>query len=249
MEPYYQDDYVTLFHSDYREALPAGLRADAVITDPPYGETSLGWDRWVTDWPDDMSRITDAMWSFGSMRMFFDNLTQFSQWKYSHEVVWEKHNGSGFAADKFRRVHEFATLWYRGDWADIRHEVPKVPGAVKRTVRRKERPPHTGEIAGTRYTSVDGGDLLMRSVIKVRSEHGRAVHPTQKPLAAVSPLIEYSVAPGGLVVDPFAGSGTTGVVARMLGRRAILCEAQEQYAEAAAQRLSQQTFDFAGLEG
>ncbi len=247
MKPYYQDDYVTLYHGDYRDHLADIPRADAVITDPPYGETSLGWDRWVTDWPDDASRIADALWCFGSMRMFFDRLTQFTQWKFSHEVVWEKHNGSGFAADKFRRVHEFATLWYRGEWGDLRHEVPKVPGAVKRTVRRKQRPPHTGEIAGTRYTSVDGGDLLQRSVLKVRSEHGRAIHPTQKPAGIVAPLIEYSVPPGGLVVDFFAGSGTTGVVARDMGRRSILFEVQERFAEKAAQRLSQQSFDFAAL--
>lgn len=249
MKPYYEDELVTLYHGKYQDVLPnLNVRVDAVITDPPYGETSLEWDRWPVGWPAAVAEITDALWCFGSMRMFFDNLPQFEKWKFSHEVVWEKHNGSGFAADKFRRVHEFASLWYRGEWGALRHEVPTVPGAVKRTVRRKERPTHMGEIAGSRYTSVDGGDLLARSVMRVRSEHGRAVHPTQKPIGIVAPLIEYSVPVGGLVLDLFAGSGTTGVACRELGRRSILIEANEKHAEGAAKRLGQQAFDFTGLE-
>ena len=246
MDAYYQDDLVTLYHGAYRDGID-GLTADAIVTDPPYGETSLEWDRWPTHWVADATAITNALWCFGSFRMFMDNLVDFSGWKFSHEIVWEKHNGSGFAADKFRRVHELATLWYRGEWSDIHHEVPKVPGAVKRTVRRKERPPHMGEIVGTRYTSEDGGDLLMRSVLQVRSEHGRAVHPTQKPEGIVAPLVEYSVPVGGHVVDLFAGSGTTLLAARNLGRRATGFEVNEEYAEAAALRLSQQAFDFESL--
>lgn len=244
MKPYYEDDAVTLYLGDFRDYLPVVGRVDAIVTDPPYGETSLEWDRWSRGWPADLASVSDALWCFGSFRMFMDNLTDFAAWKFSHEIVWEKHNGSGFAADKFRRVHELATLWYRGDWADLHHEVPRVPGAVKRTVRRKERPTHMGEIAGSRYTSVDGGDLMARSVMRVRSEHGRAVHPTQKPLGIVTPLIEYSVPVGGLVFDPFAGSGTTLLSARLSGRRAVGVEAKEKYAEAAARRLAQQTFEW-----
>jgi site-specific DNA-methyltransferase (adenine-specific) len=79
----------------------------------------------------------------------------------------------------------------------------------------------------------------MRSVLQVRSEHGRAVHPTQKPLGILSPLISYSVPPGGLVLDPFMGSGSTLLAARQLGRRAIGIEADEAYCKAAVQRLGQ----------
>lgn len=249
VKPYYQDDMVTLYHGHQAEHVSLLAGADAIITDPPYGETSLEWDRWPTNWPNYLSGfgIAKAMWCFGSFRMFMEHLEEFSEWKFSHEIVWEKHNGSGFAADKFRRVHELATLWYRGDWSQIRHEVPTTPDAVKRTVRRKERPPHMGEIENSRYTSVDGGDRLMRSVLQVRSEHGRAVHPTQKPLGIVMPLIEYSVPVGGLVVDPFSGSGTTLLAAKLSGRRAIGVEINEGYCEAAALRLSQGAFDLEGL--
>lgn len=79
----------------------------------------------------------------------------------------------------------------------------------------------------------------MRSVQFVRSEHGRAVHPTQKPLGILRPLIEYSVPPGGLVLDPFAGSGSSLLAARELGRRAEGCEINPDYCQAAIGRLSQ----------
>jgi site-specific DNA-methyltransferase (adenine-specific) len=85
---------------------------------------------------------------------------------------------------------------------------------------------------------------MQTSVIEVRSEHHRAVHPTQKPLGIVAPLIEYSVPPGGLVMDLFSGSGTVALAARNAGRRCIAFEAREDYCEAAAKRLAHQTFDF-----
>jgi site-specific DNA-methyltransferase (adenine-specific) len=77
-------------------------------------------------------------------------------------------------------------------------------------------------------------------VLRVRSEHGRAIHPTQKPVGIVRPLVQNACPPGGLVVDPFMGSGTTLVAARELGRRAIGIEFDEAYCEAAARRFDQQ---------
>ena len=78
----------------------------------------------------------------------------------------------------------------------------------------------------------------MRSVIYAKSEHGRAIHPTQKPIEIVEPLVRYACPPAGTVLDPFAGSGTTGVVATRLGRNAILIELNPDYAEMARQRLA-----------
>ena len=79
----------------------------------------------------------------------------------------------------------------------------------------------------------------MRSVLAVRSCHGYAVHPTQKPVGILHPLIEFSVPVSGIVLDPFAGSGSTLVAAREAGRRAIGIEVQERYCEIAAKRLAQ----------
>lgn len=88
----------------------------------------------------------------------------------------------------------------------------------------------------------------MGSVIYARSCHGYAVNETQKPEAIVAPLVEYSVPPGGTVVDCFAGSGTTGVYARKTGRKAILIEKREAQCRAIVQRLAQRDLLTANAE-
>ncbi|MDE3100543.1 MAG: DNA methylase, partial [Verrucomicrobiota bacterium] len=67
---------------------------------------------------------------------------------------------------------------------------------------------------------------------------GNKLHPTQKPVSLLTPLVEAYSRPGDIVLDPFAGSGTTGVAARQCRRRFILIEKDAQYHQAAAQRLS-----------
>lgn len=243
IEPYYSDDQVQLYLGDMREVLPAlGLQADLLVVDPPYAETSLAWDRWPEGWPTLAATVASSMWCFGSMRMFLDRRDEFADWKLSQDVVWEKHNGSGFATDRFKRVHEIATHWYRCDWRNVHHDVPTEKsgrrgggeGGLRATATARE---HTGRIAAKTWDGSDGMRLI-RSVFKVRSMHGKAIHPTEKPLGILDPLIRYACPEGGLVVDPFAGSGSTLDAARQAGRRAIGIEAHEPYIEAAAQRLS-----------
>lgn len=249
MTPYYADDHVTLWHDDFRNYMPTPSTppVDCVIADPPYGQTSLEWDRWPDLWPSFIaSRVRESapLWCFGSLRMFLEHRDDFCLWTFAQDVVWEKHNGSSFHADRFRRVHEQAVQWYRGPWENVWREVQTTPDATKRTLRRKERPAHMGEIADSTYTSQDGGPRLQRSVLKVRSEHGRAVHPTQKPLGILEPLVRHSCPPGGRVLDPFAGSGSTLLAAKLNGRTAVGYEISEAYCEAAAKRLAQGTLDF-----
>lgn len=242
-QPYWEDPDagLALYHGDCREILPAlGLQADLVVADPPYAETSLEWDRWPDGWPQLAATITSSMWCFGSMRMFLDRRDEFDGWKLSQDVIWEKQSGSGFAADRFKRVHEVAVHWYRGDWRDMYHDTPrvKVYDPSDKYERRNVTAgiDHTGRIGPHNHTR--DGMRLTRSVIKVRNMQGRAIHPTEKPLGILTPLLEYACPPGGLVVDPFAGSGSTLDAARQSGRRAIGIEANEEYAERAARRLS-----------
>jgi site-specific DNA-methyltransferase (adenine-specific) len=239
--PYWQDEEagLQLFHGDMREVLPAlGVTADLIVADPPYAETSLEWDRWPDGWPTLAATVTSSMWCFGSMRMFLDRRDEFTAWKMSQDVVWEKHNGSGFAADRFKRVHEIATHWYRGEWKTVHHEVIRERGNPSKRSGSAVRAmtPHTGRHYPHR--SEDDGMRIPRSVQRVRSMHSRSIHPTEKPLGILDPLIRYACPPGGLVLDPFAGSGSTLDAARQSGRRAIGIEAREEYCEAAARRLS-----------
>lgn len=240
MKPYYENLGITIYCGDSREILPLCDKADVTLADPPYQQTSLSWDRWQSGWLDLLS--SDSLWCFGSLRMFMDRSLEFAEagWKLSQDVVWQKHNGSSFHADRFRRVHESAALFYRGDWESIHHNPQFTMDATRRVTRRKARPPHMGEIAGSSHTFYDGGPRLMQSVIPVRSCHGEAVNETQKPTGIIRPLLRYSCPDGGLVVDPFCGSGTVLVVAKELGLRAIGIESRESQCEAAAKRLAQE---------
>ncbi|WP_052731455.1 DNA-methyltransferase [Streptomyces sp. MBT28] len=242
LEPYWKDEEagIYLYLGDMRQVLPAlDVTADLIVADPPYSETSLAWDRWPNGWPALAATVASSMWCFGSMRMFLDRRDEFTDWRLSQDVVWEKHNGSGFARDRFRRVHEHALHWYRGPWASVHHDVPRVPstGGHQGGPASRSAIVHTGAIARQQWT--DDGTRLVRSVIKARSVNHAAIHPTEKPVTGLlQHLITYACPPGGLVIDPFAGSGSTLDAARQAGRRAIGIEAHEPYAEAAARRLS-----------
>jgi site-specific DNA-methyltransferase (adenine-specific) len=240
-KPYFEDASVTLYHGDMREILPAlDVRADACITDPPYGETSLAWDRWPDGWVNALGDVTNALWCFGSMRMILDRRDEFAGWRLSQDVVWLKDNASGFQADRFRRVHEHVLYWYRGPWASAHQAVPRVryDGPYRGVNRQGRRgADHLNSVADD-GTWVDDGTRLIGSVLKANRVRG-GLHPTEKPQSILDPLIRYSVPPGGLVLDPFAGSGSTLLTARSLGRRAVGIEADERYCEAAARRLSE----------
>lgn len=251
---YYEDDQVTLHLGDCRELVPAlGLTADCVIADPPYQETSLTWDRWPDGWPKVLTEAARSMWCFGSLRMFLDRRDEYSDWKLSQDIVWEKQNGTGFSTDRFKRVHEFAVHWYRGDWSAVFHDTPRVQVGVSERDRSIKQGAgharHMGKI-GDRGAWTDDGSRLMRSVIRAANMWRKgAIHPTQKTVGILEPLIKYACPPGGTVLDPFAGSGSTAIVARMSGRKAVLIEADERYCEAIARRLDQGVLQLDECEG
>lgn len=237
---------VRLVTGDCRQVMEAEGPFDLVVADPPYGDTSLDWDRRVFGWAQvALSRLkpSGSMWVFGSMR-FLLHLGSPAGFRYAQDIVWEKHNGSGFSADRFKRVHEHAVQFYRADspWGGVFNDVQTTPDATPRTVRRKGRPTHTGHIDGSRYVSEDGGPRIMRSVIQMRSMHGRAIHPTEKPSALLEILVRTSCPPGGLVGDFFAGSGAAGEACAMADRNYVGCEIDPEMAVAARARLGANLF-------
>jgi site-specific DNA-methyltransferase (adenine-specific) len=236
----------TVIQGDCREVMASmpDDSFDCIVTDPPYGDTALAWDKQTRGWADACKRLLKphgSLWCFGSLRFFMSCSRDFDGWRMAQEVVWEKHNGSGFDTDRFKRVHELAVQFYptSSAWAEI-YRCPRfVKGEARpsATIGARGQTPHRGEIGSAGYEYTD--KRMMRSVIYARSCHGKAIHPTQKPTEILEPLIRYSCPPGGTVLDCFAGSGSTGIAAKMAGCRSVLIEIDPAYVAAMNQRLDE----------
>lgn len=233
--PYYEDDAVTLYHGDAREVLPLLSGAAAVVTDPPYGTEALGGGygrRQLARNPDPSLSHTiagDADLSvFAAVAALWRPLLPADAWVLA------------FCAPRRRRDAEDVLLlagaemvgeavWHKGR-AGLGYTIRYAHETV--LVARYGTPP-TG-----------AGPLL--SVLRGHrtSEKMSARHPHEKPSEVMGRLIEFAAGPGGVVLDPFAGSGSTLRAAKDVGRRAIGIELEERYCEVAAKRLSQGVLDF-----
>jgi site-specific DNA-methyltransferase (adenine-specific) len=243
--PYYVDDQITLWLGDMREVLPSlDVQPDACVADPPYGVTSATWDRWPDGWVDAVGAVLPAsasLWCFGTAATFLRHTADFTGWKMAQEALWLKRNGSGPGSrDRLLVVHEWAYHWYRGRWTDLHHEWEReqVYAADKSARRPASAVAHRRPDRTTSY--IDDGYRQPRSVriIEAPSVRYRRRHQDEKPLAVVAELVRECTPPGGLVLDCFAGSGTTGEAARLIGRRAVLIEQDERSCEQIALRLT-----------
>jgi len=243
--PYYEDDWVTLYHGEYRDVLGLLPPVDLIIADPPYGETSLEWDVWPDGWPGELAGVARSMWCFGSMRMFLTRGREFSDWKFSQDVVWMKQRPTTVATDRFARMHEYVLHWYQGPWSDVQHETPKIPHIGKRvatTTRGSVSRNIRGDLGASAWE--DDGARWQPSILEARTHRAVAINETEKPTGLLEPLISYACPLGGTIFDPFAGSCSTGVAARVLGRKAVLVEKRESQCEKAALRLSAMPLPF-----
>ena len=226
MSIYYQDDHVTLYHGDCLE-IADWLEADVLVTDPPYG---IGWKRgaskgaknsWVNEGIQNDSNTSardEALTAWGPARpaLVFGAVRAEYPQGWREMLVFRK--PSQTASGMFG-----AFLPWRRDWEPIfvlGKNWPKAPSM--RTA-----------IIETNWASAGG-----YSGYATQAGHSHA-----KPLDVMEKLID--ACPPGVIADPFAGSGSTLVAARNLGRRAIGVELEEKYCEIIANRLSQQAFDFA----
>ncbi|MFM6306958.1 MAG: DNA-methyltransferase, partial [Dolichospermum sp.] len=88
----------------------------------------------------------------------------------------------------------------------------------------------------TMYKSLNEGRIFP-SIFRCLNDHYNYQHPTQKPLLLISKLVEMLTPEGGTVLDPFAGSGTTAVACKELGRNYICIEKEREYVDIIHQRL------------
>lgn len=239
---------IRILPEDCRTALEPFGPFNMLLADPPYGDTALSWDKRCEGWigrAAELIKPNGSIWVFGSMRLFQDMGHQFraAGWRYAQDLVWEKQNGTGFAVDRFKRVHEHMVQFYlaKTPWSEVYNDVQRIAyfGPDKHArASRQSRTPHTGQIKAHEYD--DDGNRMMRSVIAMKNRHGRAIHPTEKPSDLIEILVRTSCPAGGIVGDMFAGSGAAGEAAMRAGREYVGCEIDPVMADKANSRLEGQ---------
>ena len=251
MKPYYSETNVTIYHADWRDAAPTLQRnsVSLLCTDPPYGTTNLAWDKkvdWKYFWPcvEQLCKVYAVMALFASGK-FTHELVATNEKNFRYELIWEKPMPVGFLSANRRplRAHENILIFARR-YNDSVYNPQFIKGKLHKIEPRREALAHYGK------QNLSGGKSYVtdkwhpRSILRFSKPHGfKSLHPTQKPLELMLWLIRSYSNPRHLVLDPFMGSGTTLVAAKMSGRRAIGIDSNEAYCEVAAQRLMKANSD------
>lgn len=201
----------TLYLGDCREILPTLGKVDAVVTDPPYG---MGWDT-------DSSRFSGGENHHRARRMGGR-----SDWGAvaNDDVPFDPSPWVGFPQ---------AILWGSNHYA-ARLPVGTTLVWLKRFDAAFESFLSDAEIAWMK----GGHGVYCRRDLSMNHSTGTTgrLHPTQKPVGIMQWCIEKTT---GTILDPFMGSGTTGVAAVKLGRRFIGIEIEERYFDIACRRIAE----------
>lgn len=219
-EPFFEDGGLSLYCGDCVEMLPAIVPDSAavalVIADPPYG-MNLDVDNSGTG---DAKRMPGRKWEkrvHGDDRPFDPSHLM----RFPRLVIW----GANHFASRLPESNGWIVWNKRGDGQ---------PSGM-----------HFGDCE-LAWTNVGQG-IRMFSNVWHGAPRWRAepsLHPTQKPVALMSWLIQNYTQPGDLIVDPYAGSGPVLRAAKDLGRRCIAFEIDPSYCAVIAERLGQGVFDF-----
>ena len=206
---------------------PDNSRVDGVDDDWDRFASLAAYDAFTARWLRAARRVlkdTGSIWVIGSYHNIFRvgaTLQDLGFW-ILNDVIWRKTNPMpNFRGRRFTNAHETLIWAAQGD-------NPK------------------GYTFNYHAMKALNDDLQMRSdwllpicngAERLKARDGRKAHPTQKPESLLHRVLLSSSEPGDVVLDPFFGTGTTGAVAKMLGRRWIGIEREEDYARIAHERI------------
>lgn len=234
------------------EALP-DQSVDVIFADPPYnlqlGGTLHRPDQSLVDAVDDewdqfasfeaydaftrawllacrrVLKPNGTIWVIGSYHNIFRvgaTLQDLNFW-ILNDVVWRKTNPMpNFKGRRFQNAHE-TMIWASRD--------AKAKGYTFNYDAMKAANDDVQMRSDWLFPICSGGERL-------KDADGKKVHPTQKPEALLARVIMASTRPGDIVLDPFFGSGTTGAVAKRLGRHFVGIEREQDYIDAALARIN-----------
>jgi modification methylase len=206
---------------------PEGSRVDAVDDEWDKFDSLTTYDNFTRDWLEQARRIlkdNGTIWVIGSYHNIYrvGSLLQDADFWILNDIVWRKTNPMpNFRGTRFTNAHE-TLLWCAKD----------------------EKARYTFNYRAMKALN---DDLQMRSdwLLPIcsggereKGEDGQKAHPTQKPEALLYRILLACTKPGDVVLDPFFGTGTTGAVARRLGRRWIGIEREPSYVKVATRRIN-----------
>jgi site-specific DNA-methyltransferase (adenine-specific) len=222
---------------------------DLILTDPPYG---LG-----KDYGNDSDKLASAeylcwtqAWIDAALPKLKPNgsLYIFLTWRYApeifvmlkqrmtmaNEIIWDRRVPSmGGSTRRYSSVHD--TIGFFVNAKDYYFDLDAIRIAYD-TATKKAR--SRAIFVGAKWLEVGYNPKDVWSVSRLHREHAeREAHPTQKPLEIIDRMIKASCPPGGMVFDPFMGSGTTAVSAQRCGREFVGFELNPVYCEMIHQRL------------
>jgi len=211
---YYEQDGIAIYHGDCLEIMPH-VSADVLVTDPPYGIA-----------------YKSGMDSPGGLARSIAN-DEDTSFRDAALALW----GTTKPALSFGS-------WRRGRPADTKAllvwDTKGANGMGDLSIPWK--PSHQEiYVLGSGFIGKRDTDVLSYAPVQSTAKNWR-VHPHQKPIALLRNLI--GKCPPGTILDPFMGSGSTLVAAKLEGRKAVGIELEERYCEIAAKRLAQGVFSW-----
>jgi len=226
------------------------IKAHAVITDPPFGLTNCDWDIKIpldTFWNMVKQKTipTANFVMFACGKFMFDLIGSNRKW-YRYDLIWAKNNKVGFlnARKQPMRNHESILVFGQPGYRDTAtYNSQKVKGGRKTGVVSTNNGNFNVYKRKGSYSRTADGMLHPCSVLEFDNDRGgnqkKSLHPTLKPLALMEWLIRAFTNEGDTVIDPFMGSGTTGLACAKLGRRFIGIEKDPTYFATAVERIKQ----------
>jgi modification methylase len=204
---------------------PDGSHVDAVTDDWDKFESFAQYDAFTRAWLAQAHRVLKddgAIWVIGSYHNIFrvGSAVQDLGYWILNDIVWRKANPMpNFRGTRFTNAHETLIWAAKGEKARYKFNYRAMKTLNDELQMRSD----------WEFPICGGPERLKTG--------GRKVHPTQKPEALLYRILLASTKPGDVVLDPFFGTGTTGAVAKRLGRRWIGIEREADYCAAAADRI------------
>ena len=239
----YDKDGIVLYCGDCRDVLPTLAQVDHVITDPPY-------------WVDVYMRMRSADSAGGNRRLSIKSGSALVAMK-NGDIGMLDADLIGLVSAEWARLATRWILVFSDAESTHRWRQGLLDGGARyvRTgawMKPDGMPQMTGDRPGVGFELCtiahaqgamqwNGGGHAAVWTHNIVKGDARADHPCPKPIGLMLELVELFTDPGETILDPFAGSGTTLVAAKQLGRKAIGIEISEEYCRVAIKRLEATT--------